>query len=44
MPHPALSVQPEADRIIFIRQQFSQFGGAELMLDASSNWYDPLST
>ena len=33
MPHPALSVQPEADRIIFIRQQFSQFGGAELMLD-----------
>ena len=33
MPHPAPSVQPPADRIIFIRQQFSQFGGAELILD-----------
>ena len=33
MPHPAPPVQPEADRIIFVRQQFSQFGGAELILD-----------
>jgi UDP-glucose:(heptosyl)LPS alpha-1,3-glucosyltransferase len=33
MPHPAPAVQPEAERIIFVRQQFSQFGGAELILD-----------
>src|ERR1700675_4466179 len=33
MPHPAPSVQPEAGRTIFARQQFSQFGGAELILD-----------
>jgi UDP-glucose:(heptosyl)LPS alpha-1,3-glucosyltransferase len=33
MPHPAPPVQPQADRIIFVRQQFSQFGGAELILD-----------
>src|SRR5262249_51806802 len=33
MPHPAPPVQPDAERIIFIRQQFSQFGGAELILD-----------
>jgi UDP-glucose:(heptosyl)LPS alpha-1,3-glucosyltransferase len=33
MPHPAPPVQPAADRTIFIRQQFSQFGGAELILD-----------
>jgi len=33
MPHPAPPVQPEADRIVFVRQQFSQFGGAELILD-----------
>jgi UDP-glucose:(heptosyl)LPS alpha-1,3-glucosyltransferase len=33
MPHPAPPVQPDADRIIFVRQQFSQFGGAELILD-----------
>jgi UDP-glucose:(heptosyl)LPS alpha-1,3-glucosyltransferase len=33
MPHPAPPVQPEADHIIFVRQQFSQFGGAELILD-----------
>jgi UDP-glucose:(heptosyl)LPS alpha-1,3-glucosyltransferase len=33
MPHPAPPVQPEADRVIFVRQQFSQFGGAELILD-----------
>ncbi len=33
MPHPAPPVHPEVDRIIFVRQQFSQFGGAELILD-----------
>src|SRR5882672_5875740 len=33
MPHPAPPRQPAADRTIFIRQQFSQFGGAELILD-----------
>jgi UDP-glucose:(heptosyl)LPS alpha-1,3-glucosyltransferase len=33
MPHPAPPVQPAADRTIFVRQQFSQFGGAELILD-----------
>jgi UDP-glucose:(heptosyl)LPS alpha-1,3-glucosyltransferase len=33
MPHPAPPVQPEADRTIFVRQQFSQFGGGELILD-----------
>jgi UDP-glucose:(heptosyl)LPS alpha-1,3-glucosyltransferase len=33
MPHPAPPVQPAAERIIFVRQQFSQFGGAELILD-----------
>ncbi|HLL26505.1 MAG TPA: glycosyltransferase family 4 protein, partial [Xanthobacteraceae bacterium] len=33
MPHPAPAVQPEAGRVIFVRQQFSQFGGAELILD-----------
>ena len=33
MPHPAPPVQPEAGRTIFVRQQFSQFGGAELILD-----------
>jgi UDP-glucose:(heptosyl)LPS alpha-1,3-glucosyltransferase len=33
MPHPVPPVQPAADRTIFIRQQFSQFGGAELILD-----------
>ena len=33
MPHPAPPVQPEARRIIFVRQQFSPFGGAELILD-----------
>lgn len=34
MPHPNPSVQPEhAPKIIFVRQQFSAFGGAELILD-----------
>jgi len=33
MPHPAPPVQSAADRTIFVRQQFSQFGGAELILD-----------
>jgi UDP-glucose:(heptosyl)LPS alpha-1,3-glucosyltransferase len=33
MPHPDPPVQPAADRTIFVRQQFSQFGGAELILD-----------
>lgn len=34
MPHPNPSVQPqEAPQIIFVRQQFSAFGGAELILD-----------
>jgi len=34
MPHHNPSVQPEdAPKIIFVRQQFSAFGGAELILD-----------
>lgn len=33
MPHPAPPVKPPPRRIIFVRQQFSQFGGAELTLD-----------
>lgn len=33
MPHTSHPVQPETDHIIFIRQQFTQFGGAELILD-----------
>src|SRR5690349_9659423 len=36
MPHPVAPVQREvsaAPEIIFVRQQFSAFGGAELILD-----------
>lgn len=34
MPHPNPSVQPQdVPKIIFVRQQFSAFGGAELILD-----------
>ncbi len=34
MPYPSPSVQPKnAPKIVFVRQQFSPFGGAELILD-----------
>jgi UDP-glucose:(heptosyl)LPS alpha-1,3-glucosyltransferase len=34
MPHPSDSVQPKAlPRVVFVRQQFSPFGGGELILD-----------
>jgi UDP-glucose:(heptosyl)LPS alpha-1,3-glucosyltransferase len=34
MPHPSHPVQPRGvERIVFVRQRFSQFGGGELILD-----------